>query len=69
MSASRLVRIGNSMGVILPRRLLNSMSWWQADMLHVEEQDGRIVIRNLTQKQIQPMHTRYEHGDAVSGKA
>ena len=57
------------MGVILPRRLLDSLSWWQADTLDLERQDGRVIIRNLTQKQIQPMHAKTEYGDAISRKA
>ena len=56
------------MGLILPKRMLNAMSWWQADTLHVENQDGKIVISNLTTKQVQPFHQKGEYGDAFRGK-
>lgn len=57
------------MGIILPKRMLDAMSWWQADILHVENSDGKIIIKNLTTKQVQPYHERTEHGDAISRKA
>jgi antitoxin component of MazEF toxin-antitoxin module len=69
VAASRLLRIGNSMGVILPKRYLDALSWWQADTLHVRVEGDTIVVRNLTQKQIQPLHARADHGDLVSRKA
>jgi antitoxin component of MazEF toxin-antitoxin module len=56
------------MGVILPKRYLTALSWWQADTLHVRAEGDTIVVRNLTQKQIQPMHAKAEYGDALSRK-
>jgi antitoxin component of MazEF toxin-antitoxin module len=68
LPASRLVRIGNSLGVIVPKRNLDSMGWWQSDILHQEVKDGQLVIRNMTQRPLQPMHTKHQYGDAVSRK-
>jgi hypothetical protein len=56
------------MGLIIPKRLLDSMSWWQADILHVEGNEGKIIISNLTTKQVQPFHMKNEYGDAFRGK-
>jgi hypothetical protein len=57
------------MGIILPKKMIDAMSWWQADILHVENKDGTIVIRNLTTKQVQPYREPTDHGDLVSRKA
>jgi len=44
------------------------MGWWQSDILHQEVKDGQLVIRNMTQRPLQPMHTKHQYGDAVSRK-
>jgi hypothetical protein len=69
VNASRLVRIGNSLGIIIPRRALRQLSWWQADAIEIQVQDGMLVLRNLQARQLQPIHTRPEYGDAISRKA
>ena len=56
------------MGIIIPQRYLKALSWWQGDIIHIDPQDDKLIIRNLTQKQLQPMHTIMHYGDAVSRK-
>ena len=48
--------------------MLQAMSWWKGDVIHLEKRDTKIVIRNMTQKQLQPMHTKMAYGDGVSRK-
>lgn len=45
------------------------MSWWQSDTLHLRSDDGKIVISNLTAKQVQPFHMKAQYGDGISRKA
>ena len=68
MTVGRLVRIGNSLGLIIPKKHLGAMSWWQGDVLRQEVRDGKLIIHNLTQKKLQPMHETAEYGDAISHK-
>lgn len=44
------------------------MSWWQGDELEQYVKDGELVVRNLKEHKIQPMHQRAEYGDAISRK-
>lgn len=68
MADSRLVRIGNSIGMVVPKNTLRELGWWQADTIRYEVQDGRLIIENVTQKRVKPVHITREYGDEISGK-
>jgi len=51
------------MGVLLPKGELAALGWWQSDNLTVERRDNELVLRNLTQRTVRPIHVRKEYGD------
>lgn len=61
-----LFRIGNSEGVVIPVALRRRLGWWQGDALTMEERDGQLIIENITQKGVRPIHTRSSYGDQQS---
>jgi antitoxin component of MazEF toxin-antitoxin module len=63
VKAVRLRKVGNSMGVLLPKGELAALGWWQSDNLTVERRDNELVLRNLTQRTVRPIHVRKEYGD------
>lgn len=64
MKVGKVLKIGDSLGIVIPRPILRKLSWWQADHLVMEVQDDTLVLRNLTQLKARPIHTREEYGNA-----
>ncbi len=63
MALTRLTRLGNSLGVVVPAATLREMGWWQGDVVKQSIEDGRLVLQNLTQAKVRPAHNRVEFGD------
>lgn len=48
---SRIRKIGNSLGIILPARLLKEIGVENGDTVYITVEDGELKIRNIEQKQ------------------
>lgn len=64
MKITRLTRVGNSLGVVVPTDTLREIGWWQGDTIKQSVVDGKLVLQNLTQHNIQRVHEHAEFGDA-----
>lgn len=60
--------MGDSLGVIIHKKTLRAAGWWQSDFVMQNVVDGKIVIENITQKKVRPIHTRADYGDNLNSK-
>jgi antitoxin component of MazEF toxin-antitoxin module len=64
MKVGKVLKIGDSLGIVIPRPILRKLSWWQHDYIVQEVHGDTLVLRNVTQLSVRPVHTREEYGDA-----
>lgn len=64
MAVTRITRLGNSLGVVVPRQTLREMGWWQGDVVKQSIVDGNLVLQNITQQKVLPVLNPTEFGDA-----
>lgn len=63
MKIGKLCTIGDSAGIVIPRRNLEVLGWFKGDQLTQSIEGGALVVRNLTQRIVRPVRTRKEYGD------
>ena len=64
MAVTRITRLGNSLGIVVPVQTLRELEWWQGDIVKQSIEDGKLVLQNLTQAKVRPVHHTAEFGDA-----
>lgn len=52
-TTSTLIRIGNSTGVIIPSRILKSLSLSVRDRIQFSEKNGEVTLRKLLEDEIE----------------
>lgn len=63
MAAGKLIKIGDSYGVIVPSLIRREANWWPGDTLLIEPTEDGILLRNTTQHDVKPTLTRKQYGD------
>jgi antitoxin component of MazEF toxin-antitoxin module len=51
----KLLRIGDSAGVVIPSHLRRQLGWWQNDQIQFEATEQGLLLRNLTQRLVRPI--------------
>ena len=51
---TNIIRIGNSLGIILPAKMLKKLEAKERDILKLEEMSGRIVLSNPVKESCDP---------------
>jgi antitoxin component of MazEF toxin-antitoxin module len=60
-----IIKIGNSLGVIIPRATLRKLGWWQGDKVVQSADNGEFKLQNLAQLTVKPRRDRSQLGDSV----
>jgi antitoxin component of MazEF toxin-antitoxin module len=63
MQQSRLLRVGNSFGVIVPLPTLRELGWFESDTIEQRVVDGRLMLENRTQHPVQMKVRKGTHHD------
>jgi antitoxin component of MazEF toxin-antitoxin module len=68
MKVGKIMKVGDSMAVVIPRSHLRRLGWLRGDLLTQEVVDSQLVLRNMRNPVVYPIHTRRENGDPNSGR-
>lgn len=67
MLTVRLTKIGgDSLGITLPKRVLQHLRWFQGDNILLELGEKSITVTNFTQHKVSPVSHRIECGDSIT---
>jgi antitoxin component of MazEF toxin-antitoxin module len=70
MNSVRLTRIGgNSLGMTIPKKMLQHLRWWQGDDLLLEVGEDSITVKNFTRHNVTPKMKRVDYGDSISERS
>lgn len=68
MAKGRLIRLGTSLVVVIPKPALTQLGWFQADEIESQVRDGTIVLQNTTKHTIRPITEVRGYGDKKACK-
>jgi antitoxin component of MazEF toxin-antitoxin module len=70
MTSVRLTKIGRgSLGMTIPKKVLEHLRWWQGDNLIIEVGEDSFTVTNFNRHSIAPKLKRVEYGDHVSDRS
>jgi antitoxin component of MazEF toxin-antitoxin module len=64
MHVGKLTRLGNSMAVVVTGPSLRHLGWFQGDQIEQRVENGRLVLKNITQQPVKAKRKRGEFDDA-----
>jgi antitoxin component of MazEF toxin-antitoxin module len=63
MKIGKLLGVGTSLGVVVPRHILRELGWYKGDIIVQHVQDGALVLHNPNRHDVLAVKTRKEYGD------
>lgn len=63
MKVGKLLKVGDSMGICVPKAYLRQLCWLIGDYLVLEIRGDELVIRNSQQRKVTLINERREYGD------
>lgn len=65
MKVGKLIKVGDSIALVIPRSHLRKLGWFRGDFVTQEVLEAGILLKNMREHLVKPMHTRAEYGDAL----
>jgi len=66
MKVGKLLTIGESIGVVIPRQYLRELGWLKGDRLAQAIRGKELVIRNVEAHTVSTSHQRRQFGDSTA---
>jgi antitoxin component of MazEF toxin-antitoxin module len=63
MKIGKLLGVGTSLGVVVPRHILRELGWFKGDIIVQSVQDGALVLHNPNRHEVSLITTRKALGD------
>jgi antitoxin component of MazEF toxin-antitoxin module len=63
MKVVKLLAVGTSIGVVVPRDMLRKLGWYKGDAIVQQEFEGTLVLHNPNRHEVRKVSTRKDVGD------